>query len=382
MIDPNLGVMRSYRLGRLVVPVEVDLSLLLALPVFAWVVGGQVGRWARLLERLAGVDLAVGALTAGVTPWLLGLLAALGLFGSVLLHELGHTLVALRYGYEVSSIRLWVFGGVARMVAVPESPREELAIALAGPVVSVALGAAVAPLVAPAATLAPVAGFLAGYLALMNVSLAVFNMLPAFPMDGGRALRALLARRRSFLDATETAARVGKALAGVLAVVGLLSLNLLLVGLAPFLYLGARSGVQRARLRAAFEGLRVGDLMRSVEDRPAVGGLLGGLFGRSLATDEARIADEPAPRTPLGTLDRLFAADDGRRRRRLRALAAQERSVRAGDDPANALLYMQEGGVDRLPVVDDGDRVVGEVRRTDLLGELASTPEGRSLVRR
>ena len=372
--------MRSYRLGRLVVPIEVDLSLLLALPVFAWVVGGQVGRWARLLEGLAGVDLAAGALATGVTPWLLGLSAALGLFASVLLHELGHTLAALRYGYEVSSIRLWVFGGVARMVAVPESPREELAIALAGPAVSVALGVAVAPLVAPAAALAPAVGFLAGYLALTNVSLAVFNMLPAFPMDGGRALRALLARRRPFLDATETAATAGRVLAALLAVAGLLSLNLLLVGLAPFLYLAAGSGVRRARLRAAFEGLRVRDLMRSVEDRSRLGGLFDRLLGR--ASRPATGSGESPPRTQRGALDRLFAVDGSRRRRRLRTLAAQERSVRAADDPANALLYMQEGGVDRLPVVDDRDRVVGEVRRTDLVRELANSPEGRPLVQR
>ncbi len=373
--------MRSYRLGRLVVPVEVDLSLLLALPVFAWVVGGQVGRWARLLERLAGVDLG-GALATGVTPWLLGLLAALGLFVSVLLHELGHTLVARRYGYEVSSIRLWVFGGVARMVAVPESPREELAIALAGPAVSVALGLAVAALVAPAAALAPAVGFLAGYLALTNVSLAAFNLLPAFPMDGGRVLRALLARRRSFLNATETAARVGRALAAVLAVAGLLSLNLLLVGLAPVLYLAAGSGVQRARLRAAFEGLRVRDLMRPADDGPAPGGLFDRLLGRSPADPGAeRAPTETRLRSPLGALDRLLRSD-GERRRRLRALAARERSVQADDDPANALLYMQEGDIDRLPVVDDRDRVVGELRRADLVRELAASPEGRPLVRR
>lgn len=128
------------------------------------------------------------------------------LFGCVLLHELGHSLVAQRYGIRVLDITLWPLGGMARMSAIPEDPGAEGAIAIAGPAVNFALALIGLPIALFAGPLAPLGqGFV-----LANVVMGVFNLVPAFPMDGGRLLRAWLARGRDWVTATEQAVRVGR----------------------------------------------------------------------------------------------------------------------------------------------------------------------------
>jgi Zn-dependent protease len=153
------------------------------------------------------------------------------LFGLVLLHELGHSLVARHHGIHVIDIVLWPLGGMARMSEIPESPRVEGQVAIAGPLVNLALAAAgllllgllggweggMGPSIAH--ILESPSAFLTAFIA-MNLMLGIFNLVPAFPMDGGRILRAFLARKRSYLDATEIAVRVGRyiALAMILSV--------------------------------------------------------------------------------------------------------------------------------------------------------------------
>jgi len=203
--------MRRFRIGSAFgIPIQLDLTFLLILPIFAWIIGSQVTQTVDLLNRVdAGLDAAV--LTTGSLPWVLGVAAAVGLFTGVILHELGHSLVARRYGYPIDSITLWLFGGIAQLTEMPEDWRQELTIAIAGPIVSVVLGvlSAVAFVAVPGSgeTGFQAARFVLGYLALMNVALAGFNLLPGFPMDGGRVLRALLARNRPFARATRTRRR-------------------------------------------------------------------------------------------------------------------------------------------------------------------------------
>ncbi len=147
---------------------------------------------------------------ASVSP-ALAVPLVIGLFGCVVLHELGHSLVARHFGLEVVDITLWPLGGMARMTVIPEVPKVEFWVAIAGPLVNVglaALGFAVAFLGQAASS-----GFvaeLAGGFAVINLLLGLFNLLPAFPMDGGRVLRAWLARRRDWLTATEQAVRTGR----------------------------------------------------------------------------------------------------------------------------------------------------------------------------
>lgn len=132
-------------------------------------------------------------------------IAIVVLFGCVLLHELGHSVVAQHYGIRVSHITLWPFGGVAWMEEIPEDPKMECAIAIAGPAVNLALAAAAAPLL-----LLPSFAALASAFISMNLMLGLFNLVPAFPMDGGRVLRSLLAFKVDWLRATEQAVRIGK----------------------------------------------------------------------------------------------------------------------------------------------------------------------------
>src|SRR6056297_2642242 len=134
--------MRSFTVGRAFgIPIKLDLTFLLILPVFAWLIGTQVGLWASNLGAL-GVNLDAEALTAGQMRWILGTIAAIGLFVGVVLHELGHSLVAMRFGFPIDSITLWIFGGIAQLTDQPEDWKQELTIAIAGPAVSIVVGVA------------------------------------------------------------------------------------------------------------------------------------------------------------------------------------------------------------------------------------------------
>ncbi|MFC6726855.1 M50 family metallopeptidase, partial [Halobium palmae] len=134
--------MRGIRVGSAFgIPIRLDLTFLLVLPLFAYLIGSSVAEQVDLLNTALGASFSVEELTAGSTEWLLGTVAAVGLFLGVLLHEFGHSLVAMRYGYDIESITLWLFGGVARFTEIPEDWKQELLIAVAGPAVSVVLGA-------------------------------------------------------------------------------------------------------------------------------------------------------------------------------------------------------------------------------------------------
>ena len=205
--------MGGLRLGRLFgIPIQINFSFLLLMLIYlVW-------------HGIAGVG------------WLVVV------FLSVLVHELGHALVARRLRVPILGIDLHFFGGAAKMGRMPTSPREEILIAAAGPAVSLAV-ALVALLLHLATQIGPIA-----YLAAINLVLGLFNLLPALPMDGGRILRALLARRLGRLRATTIAVRVAKGIAVVLAIVGIVRGNFFLVGLALLLWVLAGAELRMARL--------------------------------------------------------------------------------------------------------------------------------------
>jgi Zn-dependent protease/CBS domain-containing protein len=263
--------MASFQIGRIYgIPIKIDVTFLLVLPLFVWVIGSQVDFWIEVLGILPNSGVPAEALTGGNTPWLLGTAGAVGLFVGVLLHELGHSLVAMRYGFEIDSIKLWLLGGVAQFTEMPEDWKQEFWVAVAGPIVSVAVGAISYVVFTAVPVGQPAIRFVFGYLALMNVALAGFNMLPGFPMDGGRVLRALLARNRTHVRATQIAATVGKGFAFLLGLFGLLSFNLILLAIAFFIYVGASGEAQRTVLKAAFEGVTVRELMTPAEELQTV----------------------------------------------------------------------------------------------------------------
>ena len=256
--------MRSFKITSVWgIPIKIHISLLVVLPIFAWLLGSgqQIELYAGLIEGLTGAPLDVAALTAGSTPWVIGTAAAVGLFASVAVHELGHAWAAMRYDLEVESITLWILGGLANLGSIPREWDKEFWIAVAGPLSSILVGAVCYGALTVIPGSQPVAVFVVGWLAVTNVVLAVFNMLPAFPMDGGRVLRALLARNRPYASATRIAASIGKGFAILFAAGGLLGgFNPMLVLLALFIYGAASSESRTVVLADLLEGLTVADL--------------------------------------------------------------------------------------------------------------------------
>ncbi|EMI45861.1 site-2 protease family protein [Rhodopirellula sp. SWK7] len=218
------------------------------------------------LGRFAGIDVRLHWTFLLLPLWIYfsslasgsGALAATGsvlmilaVFACVLLHEFGHALTARRFGIPTRDITLLPIGGVASLERMPREPWKELAIAVAGPAVNVVIAAS---LFAALWIVNPVVGSVSSFvsqLAIINVALVVFNMLPAFPMDGGRVLRSLLAMRLPYLRATVIAARVGQCTAAGFGLLGLIGGNLLLVFVAGFIILAA----QGESIRARMEGL-------------------------------------------------------------------------------------------------------------------------------
>jgi len=363
--------MRGFRIGSAVgIPVRLNWSFLFVLPIFAAFIAWDITALTGVINEVFATAIDPGQLSEGVLPLGLGLASALGLFGGVLLHEFGHSLVAVRYGYEIESITLWLLGGVASFEEFPEDWRHELVIAVAGPVVSVLVGvASYALFLGLPAGLDP-ARFVLGYLALLNVVLAVFNLLPAFPMDGGRILRALLARTQPRAQATQQAAAVGKAFAFGMAILGLFA-NFFLILLAFFIYIAASSEAQQTSLQAAFEGVSVRDVM-TPEDR-----LLTVDRDDSVADLLDRMFEERHTGYPVvgnGTLVGMVTLEDASGVKEVERDAYRVEDVMATDVPTigpgadamEAFERMQEHGVGRLPVVDDGE-LVGIISRTDLM---------------
>ncbi|SEK90169.1 M50 family metallopeptidase [Haloferax larsenii] len=364
--------MRGIRIGSAFgIPIRLDLTFLLVLPLFAWLIGSDVANLTLVINDLFGTAIDGEVLTTGSMQWILGSAAAIGLFAGVLLHEFGHSLVAMRYGYEIESITLWLFGGVARFKEIPEDWKQEFTIAVAGPLVSVAIGVVsyVGFLALPESQ-GP-ALFVLGYLALMNVSLAVFNMLPGFPMDGGRVLRALLARTRPHAKATQMAAEVGKVFAFLLGIFGLF-FNLFLVALAFFIYMGASGEAQQTVLKATFQDVVVRDIMTGsedldvVEEQTSVAELLERMFVE-------RHTGYPVLRN--GDLVGMVTLDDARSVKEVERDAFRVDDIMSNElttidpdaDAMDAIALMQERGVGRLPVVDETGDLVGLISRSDLV---------------
>jgi Zn-dependent protease len=213
--------------------------------------------WVGMSHLLAG---------RGVSGALGGILFILLLFACVVAHEYGHALTARRYGIKTLDITLLPIGGVARLEHMPRDPVQELWVALAGPAVNVVIAAALFVflwLSGGAATpfdMHLVGGGLAQKLMWVNITLVAFNLLPAFPMDGGRVLRALLARKMEYARATRTAANVGQVMAFLFGFFGLFY-NPFLLFIALFVYMGAEAEAQAVQLQTTLSGVPVRQVM-------------------------------------------------------------------------------------------------------------------------
>lgn len=212
-------------------------------------------RMSWLIGRVAGIDLylhptflillAYSGATQGGLPAVVLISAA---FGCVALHELGHALMARRFGIRTEDITLYPIGGVARLERLPKAPGAELLIALAGPAVNFAIAAALWPLIEPVGRSGAGASDFVASLAAINLGLGLFNLVPAFPMDGGRVLRALLSGWLGRGRATAVAAGLGRGLALAFAAYSLARGHFLQAALAGFIYLAA--GAELGRVAA------------------------------------------------------------------------------------------------------------------------------------
>lgn len=246
-------MLRSFRLGK-IRGIDVNIH-----PTF-----GLVFVWALVQWGLSP--------NGGVTPFLLGCVFVVLVFFSVLLHELGHCAMALQYGTRVLDITLWPIGGVARIEQMPVHPRGEVLISLAGPAINLAIFVAILPVLL---FIAVVGGgdavlsegyFLDGispiqlltYLAIVNIVIMLFNLLPAFPMDGGRVLRAVLATPLGRERATSVAVGVGISFAVVMLAIGLWQRQLGMIIFAVFVMLAAHAEGRTVRVESAMRRLRVG----------------------------------------------------------------------------------------------------------------------------
>lgn len=236
------------------IPVRLHWTFFLILPYVAY-------SMARRFEALAN-DASTHDYALLLSPTTWGVILAILLFGSVLLHELGHVFVALAQGSRVRGVTLMMLGGVSHIEDVSHAPKAEAKMAIVGPLVSIAIA-----IVAYAAHLVfdglPDVQFGLYYLAQINLGIGLFNLLPAFPLDGGRVLRSILAQKHNRVRATEIAAGVGRVLAVVMGLVGLVTGNFLLALIALFVWSGGAAEARTAIHRERLGGVRVLEMTNS-----------------------------------------------------------------------------------------------------------------------
>jgi Zn-dependent protease/CBS domain-containing protein len=233
-------------------------------------------RWSFKLGRIFGITFrvhvtfllfvilvfAAGLSEGGLMRGVRGVIFLCAVFSCVLTHEIGHSLIARRFGKQTKSIILLPIGGVATLEEVPERPLQEIAMSLVGPLINLAIAAVLYALVGRWTGVRPPdlypgsVGDLLGGLISVNVLLAIFNLIPAFPMDGGRVLRGLAALKTSYVRATSLAVSVGQAISLVFIFAGIF-FNLWLAIIGAFLYIGAEAEKQQVMLRAILHNVPV-----------------------------------------------------------------------------------------------------------------------------
>lgn len=352
----------SIEIGTIMgIPIRLHITFLLILPVFAWM--------------FATTDPQTGGFNDVVSVplrYLLGMAASVLLFACVLLHELGHSYIARQHGSKINNITLFLFGGVSSMEEIPKDPRTELKMAIAGPAVSLLIGSALISINeifrqesmfvgSPYLRLVWLIGFL-------NLMLSLFNMIPAFPMDGGRVLRAWLAGRMPYIQATQTAAGIGKMFAIFMGIFGFFY-NILLTLIAFFIYIGASEEEKSTEVNVILEGVKVRDIMskevHTVTPETTVEELVDMMFkykhmgypvvedsnikGMVTFTDVQKIPREERKNVKVSQI-----------------MSKKLITAREDDDAVTVLKLLTKNSIGRIIVVND-EKMIGIVSRTDIL---------------
>lgn len=254
----------AFQIGKIAgIPVRLHLTFLAIIPVIAYI-------FAITSVPFFGKLYGFGAVEPPLIRWIYSFVFAILLFVCVGLHELGHSMVAMRYGIKIKSITLYIIGGVAAMEEIPRKPSKEALMAVAGPAVSGVIGAiciilgSQLPIILnnghPFTTLLWTLG-------IINIILMGFNLIPAFPMDGGRILRAGLATKMPYVAATRQAASIGKIFAVIMGLMGIIPItygqpiNPWLIIIASFIYIGASEEAKATSISVSLEGIQVKDIM-------------------------------------------------------------------------------------------------------------------------
>jgi stage IV sporulation protein FB len=330
----------------------------------------------------------------GLSGAIFGIVVTFLLFAIVVLHELGHSLAAQRYGVPVKQIVLLPIGGVAQLAKIPEDPGQEFVIAIAGPLVN--FGLAILMVIAgpilgqgirlagPGSLLENVGdlsvGSIFNYVFMSNLFLGVFNLIPAFPMDGGRVLRALLASRMNYARATTIAATIGQTLAWLLGLWGFLGGGFFMILIAIFIYLGAGQESQIAQIRNVLGGLTVEQAYSRHARTLSPQSMLQDAIDLTLSTFQA---DFPVcegerlvgllPYTRL--IEALHRHGSGIPVREV--MLTNVAAVSPKEEMFAVQQRMSENHLDALPVAD-GDRFLGLITNRDIgeLYRLVSTQPG------
>lgn len=335
-------------------------------------------KWQWKLGRFAGIDVYVHATFLLLVGWVglshwyehqswrevaNGILFILALFVCVVLHEYGHALTARRYGIKTRDITLYPIGGVARLERMPEKPVEELWVALMGPAVNVVIAAGLfaylffTKSLVPLTDLTVTSGSFLERLMAVNLSLVIFNLIPAFPMDGGRVLRALLAMRMDYVRATQVAATIGQGLALVFGFIGLFS-NTFLLFTALFVWIGASQEASAVQMKNVVGGIPVTRAMLTDFKTLGPRDNLAEVVALILAGSQHDFPVVDANERVIGILDRDSF---------MRALTQQGQAapvldftrrdlpeVDSHDMLETALMKLQESGSKTLPVTHNG----------------------------
>jgi Zn-dependent protease/CBS domain-containing protein len=340
-------------------------------------------RWSFKVARIAGIEvrihitffllLAVFASFYGAQGGASGTLKVvvffLLVFLCVLLHEFGHALAAKAFGIQTADITLLPIGGVARMERMPEKPAQELIVALAGPLVNVVIAAALLSVLAFTGNLDfgelfdPARFNALWALLYTNVMMVLFNLIPAFPLDGGRILRALLATRLSYARATQIAAIVGQVLALVMGVWAFSKGPALLALIAIFIYMGAESESSFVQMRYAMSGIPVSSAMMTRFDtlnhRATLDQAIDALLGSS--QHEFPVLDDNGGVAGLLTKHDLLVAlrKTGPDMPVSDVMITQLPALVPQMSLERAFSMLKEGNVSALPVVDQAGRLIG-----------------------
>lgn len=378
---PNQGMAifgKRYRLGSILgFEIAIDASWIFIALLVTWSLAA--GLFPTQYENL---DTA--------TYWIMGVAGALGLFMSIVLHELSHSLVARRHGVEMRGITLFIFGGVAHMGDEPSTPKAEFLVAIAGPIASVLIGAAffgLSQLFDALAAPVPLTGVLL-YLGYINGLLVAFNLLPAFPLDGGRVLRAILWRSKNNLrQATRISSQVGSGFGIALIVLGVFAImgggfigGMWWVLIGFFLRNVARMSYQQVVMREALQGEPVRRFMRAdphtVRSGTSLASLVEDFFYRDYhkmypVVDNGHLAGcvtiEQVKNVPKGEWSSRTVGD-------LATPCTDANSIQSDTDAVEALSLMRRTGTSRLLVME-GDQLVGILTLKDLLQFLAAKIE-------